>query len=68
MIDGLLASDEPSIVLRTRLDVLREDPDSDAVRDAREAVRSSERVQNLAAPRLAGVTLLEVEWRPLGAG
>ena len=47
MIDGLLASDEPSIVLRTRLDVLREDPDSDAVRDAREAVRSSERVQTL---------------------
>jgi hypothetical protein len=45
--DRLLTSDEPSIVLRTRLDVLGEAPESSAVRAAREAVRDSERVKTL---------------------
>jgi hypothetical protein len=43
----LLASDEPSIVLRTRLDVLREAVGSKAVREARERVRTSARVKTL---------------------
>jgi hypothetical protein len=45
--DRLLRSEEPSIILRTRLDVLSEAPDSSAVRAARDAVRSSERVETL---------------------
>jgi hypothetical protein len=45
--DRLLQSDEPSIVLHTRLDVLSEAPDSSAVRAARAAVRGSERVKTL---------------------
>jgi hypothetical protein len=43
----LLASEEPSIVLRTRVEVLAESADSPAVRAAREAVRTSERVKSL---------------------
>jgi hypothetical protein len=45
--DRLLSSEEPSIVLRTRLDVLHQAPDSIPVRAARDAVRNSERVKTL---------------------
>jgi hypothetical protein len=45
--EQLLASNEPSIVLRTRMDVLGEPVDSPAVRTAREAVPTSERVKIL---------------------
>jgi hypothetical protein len=47
LIERLLSSDEPSIVLRTRLDVLHEAADSGRIRAARDAVRQSERVNTL---------------------
>ena len=51
IIDGLLSSDEPSVRLRTRLDILGSGPETPELISLREEVRASARVKALLSQR-----------------
>jgi len=55
VIERLLDSDDPSVRLRARLEILREPGDSSRVKDLREQVRRSARVNLLLSERRNGV-------------
>jgi hypothetical protein len=53
VIDRLLGSEEPCVRDQTLVQVLGQEPDSPAAREAREEIRSSPRIVRLLSPRRA---------------
>lgn len=51
VIDRLLASDEPSVVFKTRVDVLGNDPESAGVKRLQKEIKASSRVEQLLGER-----------------